>query len=108
MSYCFVLAGEIIELGSAAEPQPFKTLIPILDRESRKLSETIQSPTTSEGRGSLLYHVYRIGIYPTEQLLKKPGILISPRGLGGFGIKTGFEVIGKHYQYFIKNEDPWS
>lgn len=103
MIHSFVLAGEIIEVGSSREPQPLETLY------SYK-SETVQSPVSSsnEGRGSFLYHVYRIGIYPTQQLLEQPGVLISPRGLGGFGIKTGFEIVGKHYQYFVKNEDPWA
>jgi len=111
MTSYFEIAGEIIESGVAAEPQTFQSLIPLLQTESEKLRSSVsagpQSSSSGDGRGSLLQHWVRSITYPTERLLEEPGVLISPKGLGTFGIKTYLDLMGKHYDYFIKGEDPW-
>ncbi|MDA9117348.1 hypothetical protein N9J16_01225 [Candidatus Poseidoniaceae archaeon] len=116
MTSYFEIAGEIIEstvvqIPFQSSPQSFKSLAPLLERETKKLQKSIsagpKSSQSGDGRGSLLRHWVRSITYPTERLLEEPGVLISPKGLGTFGIKTYTELIGKHYDYFIKGEDPW-
>ena len=108
MTSYFEISGRIIESGIDAEPQTFQSLIPQLERESEKLQMSIsagpKSSLSGDGRGSLARHWVRSVTYPMQRFLDEPeGIF----GLPGFGIEIYTDLIGKHYDYFIKGEDPW-
>ncbi|AXH79115.1 MAG: hypothetical protein [Circular genetic element sp.] len=115
MTSYFEIAGQIIETGAElagypikAEPQTFQSLIPLLETESKQLYESISSgPKSSQsgdGRGSLARHWVRSVTYPTERILEDPTGMF---GLPTFAVKVYTDLIGKHYDYFIKGEDPW-
>ena len=111
MTSYFEISGLIIESDSPSNPS-FQSTVSVIERPERGRksirSQGASPQMSSEGRGSLARHWIRSITYPTERLLEEPGVLISPKGLGTFGIKTYLDLMGKHYDYFIKGEDPWT
>jgi len=108
MTSYFEIAGEIFESGVVAEPQTFQSLIPTLKKESERLIADIRagpkSSLSGDGRGSLVTHWLRSVAYPFERTIEEPEGLL---GFPIFGVKVQLELIEKHYEYFIKGEDPW-
>ena len=108
MTSYFEISGTIIESVSPSNPS-FQSTVSVVERPERGRNSTRSQgfslkTSSDEGRGSLARHWVRSVTYPTQRTIEEPEGLL---GLPIFGIKVHLELIEKHYDYFIKGNDPW-
>ena len=108
MTSYYEIGGLIIESDSPSNPS-FQSTVSVVERPERGRNSTRSQgfslkTSSDKGRGSFARHWVRSITYPTQRFLDNPEGLF---GLPGFGVEIYTDLIGKHYDYFIKGEDPW-
>ena len=108
MTSYFEIGGLIIESDSFSNPS-FQSTVSVVERPERGRNSTRSQgfslkTSSDEGRGSFARHYVRSATYPIQRVLDEPTGMF---GFPTFGVRVQLELIRKHYDYFIKGEDPW-